>query len=536
MTLVNRNNSMRSLSLLALPILMLATAQAQSRPNIVWISCEDISPNLGCYGDPHAITPNLDRLAKQGVRFDRAFTPAGVCAVVRSGVITGMYPPSIGSQHMRSMIVPPAEVKAFPELLRAAGYFTTNRSKTDYQFDPTPGIWDRQGEKHQDWRERSDPKQPFFSVINFTVTHESQVRHSEEQHAEVLKQIGSDKQHDPIKVADTLPEYLPNTAATRKNWAWYHDNITLMDQMAGEVLERLEADGLADNTIVVFWSDHGMGLPRGKRWVYDSGTLVPMIVRWPNQLEAASVRHDLVSVLDLPPTMLAIVGVEVPRYMQGRVLIGDQKAEEPPYLFFHRDRMDEVYELQRAARDQRWKYIRNYEPQITYAQRIDYMDAMPAMQDWRRLMAAGRLSGGQKNWFEVPKPIEELYDTEQDPWELNNLAELPEYAERLTRMRLATEEWQVRIGDLGMVPEPVMMEEMSPGGEVKQTDSPTISTGGGKITLACSTDGSSIVYQTKQGDQWSPWQLYVKSFAANGPIRVQACRLGFRNSEVVQSK
>ncbi|MFK8113314.1 MAG: sulfatase [Rubripirellula sp.] len=516
---------------------LMGAACALDRPNIVWISCEDISPNLGCYGDPHAITPNLDRLASQGVRFDRAFTPAGVCAVVRSGVITGMYPPSIGSQHMRSRIVPPPEVKAFPELLRAAGYFTTNRSKTDYQFEPTPSIWDRQGNKHGDWRERPDPKQPFFSVINITVCHESQIRHGEKRHREVIELIGSENQRDPIKVAGTIPDYLPNTAAARKNWAWYHDNITLMDKMAGEVLDRLEADGLADNTVVVFWSDHGMGLPRAKRWIYDSGTLVPMIVRWPGKLEAAAAREDLVTMMDLPPTMLSIAGVDVPRYMQGRVLMGESAQQEPPYLFFHRDRMDEVYELQRAARDRRWKYIRNYLPHTTYAQHIDYMDAMPVMQDWRRMSAEGRLSGGQNNWFAMPKPIEELYDTQKDPWELNNLAELPQYADRLTRMRAATEDWQVEIGDSGMVPEAVLMEEMKPDGDVSRTEAPTISLDGDRVTLACSTDGSSIVYQTKRGDRWGSWRLYTKSFDSPGvPVRAQACRLGFRDSPIVESK
>lgn len=507
------------------------------RPNILWISCEDISQNLGCYGDPHAITPNLDRLAAEGVRFDRAFTPAGVCAVVRSGIITGMYPPSIGSQNMRSRIIPPQQVKAFPELLRAAGYFTTNRSKTDYQFEPTPSIWDRQGNKHQDWRERPNPKQPFFSVINITVCHESQIRHGEKRHQEVIQSIGSENQRDPIKVADTLPEYLPNTAATRKNWAWYHDNITLMDKMAGDALRRLEEDGLADNTLVVFWSDHGMGMPRGKRWIYDTGTLVPVIMRWPGQLKEQSVREDLVSVLDLPPTMLAAAGVEVPGYMQGRRLLGDDAGPEPPYLFFHRDRMDEVYELQRAVRDRRWKYIRNYEPEKTYAQRLDYMDEMPAMRDWRRLAAVGRLSGGQKNWFTAAKPVEELYDTAKDPWELTNLAELPEYANRLARMREATEGWQDRIGDTGMIPEAVMMEEMKPGGKTPVTQPPKIAHAGGMITLTSATEGASIVYQTKQGEQWGDWKLFKKSFASDGqPIRAQACRLGYQNSEISESK
>lgn len=513
-----------------------APSNADDRPNILWISCEDISPNLGCYGDPHAITPTLDQLASEGVRFTRAFTPAGVCAVVRSGIITGMYPPSIGSQHMRSRIIPPADVKAFPELLRAAGYFTTNRSKTDYQFEPTPSIWDRQGNDHQDWRERPDPDQPFFSVINITVCHESQIRHAEERHRQVIQKIGSQSKRDPIAVADTLPEYLPNTAATRKNWAWYHDNITLMDQMAGEALERLQQDGLADNTLVVFWSDHGMGMPRGKRWVYDTGTLIPMLVRWPDKLDPGTVREDLVSVMDLPPTMLAAAGVEVPRYMHGRRLLGDAAGEEPSYLFFHRDRMDEVYELQRAVRDRRWKYIRNYQPHKTYAQRLDYMDEMPAMKDWRRLAAADRLVGGQKNWFRVPKPVEELYDTERDPWELNNLASLPQYQQRLSRMRRATEQFQERIGDKGLVPEAVMMEEMKPGGVVPETDPPKIARSGGLVSLTCPTEGSSIVYQVRRGNQWSDWRLYTKSLEDVGQaVRAQACRLGYDNSETVRS-
>ena len=519
--------------------ILIATSLAwgDDRPNIVWISCEDISPNLGCYGDPHAITPNLDRLARQGVRFERAFTPAGVCAVVRSGVITGLYPPAIGSQHMRSRIIPPPNVRAFAEILRAAGYFTTNRSKTDYQFESTESIWDRQGNKHTDWRERRDPDQPFFSVINFTVSHESQIRHGDKRHAEVIAEIGEENRRDPVKVADTIPEYLPNTAATRENWAWYHDNITLMDKMAGEVLDRLEQDSLSDNTLVVFWSDHGMGMPRGKRWIYDSGTLVPMIMRWPDKLKAGTVREDLVSVLDLPPTMLEVAGIEVPRYMQGRVLIGDSVGEEPSYLFFHRDRMDEAFELQRAARDRRWKYIRNYELHTPYSQHIDYMDMMPAMQDWRRLAAADRLVGGQKNWFITPKPIEELYDTANDPWELNNLASRPQYTERLNRMRRATESWQQSIGDSGMVPEAVLMEEMKPGGETPETQSPTIAVSGGMISLDCVSDGASIVFQTQQGDSWSDWMLYNKSFEAPetaSRLRAKACRLGFRSSPVVE--
>ena len=512
-------------------------SNADERPNILWISCEDISCNLGSYGDPHAITPNLDKLAKDGVRFSRAFTPAGVCAVVRSSVITGMYPPSIGSQHMRNRMIPPPDVKAFSEILRAAGYFCTNRSKTDYQFDPVTSMWDRNGNKHKDWRERTDPKQPFFSVVNITVSHESQVRHGDQRHAQVIKTIGAENKHDPDKCSDTLPAYFPKTPAARRDWAWYHDNITLMDKMAGDVLRRLEEDGLADDTLVVFWSDHGMGLPRGKRWIYDTGTLIPMIMRWPDKLKPESVREDLVNVVDLAPTMLSVAGIDVPQYMHGRVLIGTEQQPEPPYLFFHRDRMDEVYELQRGARDRRWKYIRNFEPEKTYAQRLDYMDAMPTMKDWRRLNAEGKLTGGQKNWFAVPKPIEELYDTEKDPWELTNLAELPQYADRLSRMRTATEAWQVDIGDMGLIPEAVMMEEMKPGGATPKAAPPKIEKVGGKLSISSPMDGASVVYRTQTPKDWTGWKLYTKSFDdPSTAVQAKSCRLGFAESEITQAK
>ncbi len=512
---------------------------ADQRPNILWISCEDISPNLGCYGDSHAITPHLDALAKEGVRFTRAFTPAGVCAVVRSSVITGMYAPAIGSQNMRSRIIPPVDVKCFTEYLRAAGYFCTNREKTDYQFDPPPSAWDRQGAKHDDWRERPNKEQPFFSVVNLTITHESQIRHSEQRHAEIVQEIGEENAHDPDRVADTLPAYLPDTPEIRRDWAWYQDNVTRMDQLVGDVLRRLDEDGLRESTVVVFWSDHGMGLPRGKRWLYDSGTHVPLIVRWPGEVEAGTVRDDLVSVIDLPPTMLSIASATVPRHLHGRVIFGEDIGREPAYLFFHRDRMDETFDLQRGARDRRWKYIRNYEPEKPYSQPLDYMDQMPSMIQWRRLAAADQLTGGQKNWFAKTKPIEELYDTETDPWELNNLAEVKQYAERLERMRTATELWQTQIGDTGMLPEAVMMEEMLGGTEQPTVEPPQIIRGNGEISLLSSTEGASIVYRLKQegdSDKWSDWQLYYRAISAEGdqPIQARACRAGYNPSEIVE--
>jgi len=514
------------------------TAAAADRPNILWISCEDISANLGCYGDPHAVTPNLDALAGEGAKFTRAFTQSPVCAVVRSGIITGVYPVSIGSQHMRSRIVAPPHIRCFTEYLRTAGYFCTNKSKTDYQFDPPFTAWDRQGNQHKDWTERAKG-QPFFSVINLTCCHESQIRHGEKRHQQVLAKLPPEMHHDPDKVASTLPKYLPDTPAARKNWAWYHDNISEMDRQAGQILKRLEADGLKDNTIVVFWSDHGMGMPRGKRWLYDSGTHVPVIVRWPSHIKPGSVREDLVTTVDFPATMLALAGLEVPDYMHGRVFLGKNTEPEPPYLFYHRDRMDEGIDFIRSVRDHRYRYIRNFEPEKPYAQGIDYMDEMPAMRDWRRLHAEGKLAGGQKNWFAKPKPIEELYDTEADPHEMNNLANDPAQKARLDQFRTALSDWQVAVRDTGLIPEPVLMQSMRRNNKTKRCERVVISEQAGTLTLSCNTTGASIGYAlTKRGGRPRDWKLYSQPIKVpNGMVlHAKATRIGYREGEVATIK
>jgi len=434
---------------------------AQQRPNILWISCEDISVNLGCYGDDYASTPNLDRLASEGTRFTRAFTPTGVCAINRTGIITGMYPIAYGGHHMRTNVPFPKGVKCFPEYLRAAGYFCTNKSKTDYQSNQNlKAVWDRQGARHTDWRERK-PGQPFFSVINLTICHESQIRHGEKTHAALLERLEPEQRHDPDQAGKYLPPIYPNTPEVRKDWAWYQDNISEMDRQAGEILQRLDEDGLRENTVVIFWSDHGRGLPRGKRWIYDSGVHVPVIVRWPGRMKPGTLNGELVSTEDLAPTTLSLAGITPKDYMHGRVFLGEHKRPAPEMLFFHRDRMDEAYELMRGARDHEFKYIRNFEPERTYAQHIDYMDMMPTLVDMRRLHAEGSLNPVQQLWFRDRKPVEELYDIVNDPHETVNLAAEPQYGDRLSRMRSAVEAWQDKIGDMGLISEPIMMDELS---------------------------------------------------------------------------
>lgn len=423
------------------------------RPNVLWISAEDISPSLGCYGDSYAMTPRLDQLASEGMRFDRCFTHAGVCAISRSGLITGMYPIAIGSQHMRSQIVLPPNMKAFPEYLRAAGYWTTNRSKTDYNFPPPKAAWDENSAQARDWRGRK-AGQPFFSVINLTTTHESQIR----------GKFG-DTLHDPAKAV--LPPYIPDTPVTRRDWARYADLLTTLDRQIAAILDQLEADGLADDTIVFFWGDHGQGLPRGKRWLYDSGTRTPLIIRWPGKLKPGSVCEDLVCFLDFAPTMLALAGIEVPSHLHGQVLPPIRKLNSAfgsrpsavgrEYIFGHRDRMDETYDLIRSARDTRFKYLRNFAPQRSYAQNITYMNQMPTMQEWRRLNADGKLTGASALHFRPTKPVEELFDTQADPHEIVNLADRPEHAETLKRMRAALERWQEEVYDSGLTPEPLLV-------------------------------------------------------------------------------
>jgi uncharacterized sulfatase len=437
----------------ALAALLLGAApQDAPKPNILWITCEDISPNLGCYGDPYAATPNLDAFAKQAVRYTRAFAPIGVCAPSRSSLILGTYASSVGTQHMRCKGTLPDYARCFPEYLRKAGYYCTNNVKTDYNFDAPKGSWDESSAKAH-YRNRK-PGQPFFAVFNFTSCHESQIRLPEAQYRKRIEKFAPGEVHDPAKAP--LPPYHPDTPEVRQDWARYADAITQMDKEAGELLRGLEADGLAGETIVFYFSDHGAGMPRSKRWLYDSSLRVPMMVRFPEKWkkwapgEAGTTTDRLVGFVDYGPTVLHLAGVEVPPHMQGMPFLGDRPA--PPREFVHgfRDRMDERTDMIRAVRDARWKYIRNYLPDRPYAQHVSYMYEMPTMKAWQRLHDAGKLTGPQEIFFGA-KPAEELYDTEADPHEVRNLAADPAQKEILERMRKALRDWLLSTRDLGFV-------------------------------------------------------------------------------------
>jgi arylsulfatase A-like enzyme len=435
----------------------LQAADTASRPNILWISCEDISPHLGCYGDPHAITPHLDQLAREGVRYSHAFTTAGVCAPCRSAIITGMYQNSIGTHHMRCNATLPAWLTPFPRLLRDAGYYCTNNSKTDYQFKQpsADAIWDASSGKAH-WKNRA-AGQPFFAVFNFTGCHESGIA-SEEKYHEVTRDLADDQRRDPAALT-TLPPYYPDTPITREDWKRNYELITAMDTWAGGLLDELVEAGVEDETIVFFWSDHGVGLPRAKRWLYDSGTHIPLIVRIPagvrtgDQGQPGSVCSDLVSSVDFGPTVLNLAGLEVPSHCQGQPFLGEQLPPARQMVFGARDRMDERYDIIRSARDSRYRYIRNYEPLKPYYQFMNTPEKGATMQEIRRCEAAGTLTDAAALFTARTKPVEELYDMEVDPHELANLAGDPIHRERLAAMRKACLAWQAEIGDLGLIPE-----------------------------------------------------------------------------------
>ena len=497
---------------------------APRRLNVLWISIEDTSRNLGCYGDKYADTPNLDALAAQGGRYTHAFAPYPVCAPTRSSVITGMYPSTIGSMHMRTgdkgyECVPPPYVRCFTEYLRAEGYYCTNHTKTDYQFASPFTAWD----PGKDWRDRPQGM-PFFAVINLAITHESQNWPKKNE-----KLI-----HDPAKAP--LPPYYPDTPIVRETIARCYDNITTMDKQAGEILARLKEDGLDDSTVVFFWADHGRGMTRCKRWLYDCGTRVPLIVRWPGKVKPGSVSDDFVMLTDLGPTAMSAVGVKVPDYMQGRDFLGEQKAPAPDFIVLARERMDvSSDEHIRAIRDKQYKYIRNFMPERPYAWPIPYRDKMPVMQELRRLHDEGKLNAVQELFFRKTKPVEELYDLAADPDEINNLAESPMYQDVLKRMRTRLDKWIKDTRDLGGTPEDELIERMWPGKVQPATAAPKIEVapaGDGRttLTITCPTEGASIGYQVDGGR----WLLYSRPVTVESSSRIvaKAIRIGYKTSDL----
>ena len=437
--------TMRKAYVPALLFLVSLSLCAQDRPNVLWITAEDHGPHVGAYGDSYATTPVIDALAANGMLYRHAWSTAPVCAPARTTLISGLYPPSTGSQHMRSEARLPASMKMYPQYLREAGYYCTNNSKEDYNLEKPGTVWD-DSSRDAHWRNRK-AGQPFFAIFNFTQSHESQVRTRPH-----------DWQHDPAKVR--VPAYHPDTPEVRQDWAQYYDNITVVDGLAGKVLRELEDAGLADDTIVFYYADHGAGLPRGKRWPYNSGLQVPVIVHFPEkwrhlappEYRPGGESYRLIGFIDFAPTLLSLCGVEPPRHMQGGAFAGPYMTPEPEYQFGFRGRMDERYDMVRSVRDGRYVYIRNYMPHRIYGQFIDYMFQTPTTQVWKALFDQGRLNPFQETFWEE-KQSEELYDLLEDPDEVDNRIQHPSMRAIAARMRAALRDWQMKIRDVGFLPE-----------------------------------------------------------------------------------
>ena len=424
------------------------SAPAQNRPNILWLSSEDNGPALGAYGDRYADTPALDRLAERGQIYLNAWSNAPVCAPARTAIITGLYPTATGSQHMRSRVRLPDGIPLFPQLLREAGYYATNNAKEDYNVEQPGQVWD-ESSSDAHWRNRPDGA-PFFAVFNFGISHESRIR--QRPHEAV---------HDPAGVR--VPAYHPDTPEVRRDWAQYYDRMTEMDRQVGARLAELETAGLADETIVVYFGDHGVGLPRGKRSVLNSGLRVPLIIYVPPRFRAlagdaytaGSATPHLAAFVDFAPTMLSLAGIRPPDHMHGHAMLGPYREPPPDYLHGFRGRMDERYDLVRAVRDDRYLYVRNYAPHRIYGQFVWYMFQTPTTQVWKRLYDDGRLEPPRSLFWET-KPSEELYDLETDPDEVRNLAASPDHQAVLQRLRGALRDHLLSIRDLGFLPEPEM--------------------------------------------------------------------------------
>ncbi|MEL6255241.1 MAG: sulfatase [Bacteroidota bacterium] len=532
------------------------------QPNILWLIAEDMSPYLAAFGDSTIRTPNIDRLAAEGVRYTQVYSPSGVCAPSRAALATGMYPSSIGANHMRTNsftevtglppyeAVPPAEVKMFNEWLRQQGYFCTNNSKEDYQFKAPLTAWDENG-PFAHWRNRNS-NQAFFSVFSFMTTHESglfepygMLKNEKRlyQAGDTTYQLGhpyakTPEAETPIHIAsDTIfpiPPYLPDNEVVRRDLWKMYNNIAEMDKQIGAILDQLEEDGLLETTFIFFFADHGGPLPRQKRLIYDSGLRVPMIIRYPDKKFAGSIDEQLISFVDFAPTVLKLADVSIPGYMQGQTFIDNDKSERK-YIHAAADRFDAFTDVIRAVRDNRFKYIRNYRPDQGYYLPVSFRERIPTMAELLRLKDEGELNETQSLWFRDKKEPEELYDCINDPHELNNLAASPEYKEKLEELSKEMDRWLEEISDNPGKEERDLISELWKGAtEQPQTADPEYNVEGGRLHIRCKTDGASIAYKLKSSES-GPWKIYKDPIEVlpGTDIEIKAHRIGYLSSNTL---
>jgi len=520
--------------------------------NIIWISCEDIGPILNTYGNAAINTPNIDRIAAEGVKYTNAYSTVGVCAPSRFSIITGMYPTRLGAHNMRTgnhnnykspedvfhkldkgildksgknvpeyEVVTPSYVKLFPEYLRAENYYCVNDDKCDYQFNAPFTTWD---DVLGGGSYKNAPKgAPFFYVKNFYTTHESRIWLRKDEPMTV----------NPSKVP--VPDYYPDIPVVRRDIARKYSNIEALDKEVGQLLKQLETDGVLDNSIIFFWSDHGGNLLRQKRAVGNSGLHVPLLIRYPNGFRAGEVDNRLVSLMDLGPTVMSLLGIAPPEHMDGKAFAGEYEQAPRKLIFGSADRFDESTDMQRSVLDGRFVYIKNFMPELPLIYRNKYREQIPMNAKLIELNHQKKLTGDAAYIFMNTKPQEEFYDLQNDPYEVHNLAEDPKYSKKIEEYRLALKDWQLEIGDKGFIPEHNLIKSFWP--EMKQPVTQNVTfekDKTGTLKLNSSTAGASIGYQIGDDIGTNHWNLYYKPIRIdkNQKIIARAIRIGYKASEI----
>lgn len=512
---------------------------AKEKWNVLSIVLEDMSCKLAAYGDSTISTPNIDRLSKEGITFDNAYACVGVCAPSRAGIITGMFPTAIGAHNMLIVTesskneyqvpmyeaVPPADVRCFTEFLRAKGVYCENQDKTDYQFVAPATAWDatKKLPNHQDAALYADfpVQEPFYKVINFWQTHESQLFPNGWMRNNITISFDSSK----VKV----PPYLPNTAKVRSDIAHQYNNLKAIDEHVGVILDGLEKKGLLDHTIVLFYTDHGDGLPRAKRTVYESGVKVPLMVRFPDKRMAGSRNKDFIYLMDIGPTVLSMYNISIPGYMHGKDFLFDQKSTHTrEYMMYSADRFDAGYDMIRAIRYKQYKYIRNFQPQKPQFLDLEFRRSQFTAQELYRLEAEGKLDAVQQQVMPKTKPAEELFDLDKDPFEIKDISKNPENALILKKMRMALDSFQRATGDMGFVPEKDLAELFWPKGEQPQTKEAQLKIENSKALISCETPGASIGVKYNNNSAWTVYTSNMPLPAKADSLYVLTHRIGYK--------
>ena len=520
--------------------------------NIIWISCEDIGPILSTYGNKAIKTPNIDRIAAEGVKYTNAYSTVGVCAPSRFSIITGMYPARLGAHNMRTgnhnnfkfpedvfhktnkgildtsgknvpeyEVVTPSYVKAFTEYLRAENYYCVNDDKCDYQFNAPFTAWD---DVFGGGTYKNAPKDaPFFYVKNHYISHESRIWLRKDKPLTV----------NPEEV--TIPAYYPDIPIVRNDIARKYSNIEALDKEVGQLLDQLEADGVLDNSIIFFWSDHGGNLLRQKRAVGNSGLHVPLLIRYPDGYRAGEIDDRLVSLMDLGPTVMSLLGIKPPQHLDGRAFAGKYEQAPRKLIFGSADRFDESTDMQRSVLDGRYVYVKNFMPELPLIYRNKYREQIPMNAKLIALNQEKKLKGDASYIFMDTKPLEEFYDLQNDPYEVNNLANDPNYATKIKGYRKALKDWQLEIEDKGFVPEHDLIEMFWP--EMKQPITQNVTfkkNNKGTLKLNSLTEGASIGYQIGDDIGTNHWNLYHKPLRidTSQKILARAIRIGYKTSEI----